>query len=70
MVAAFGSNPIPTVLLNQLHEVSYFHYSTIIPLRQTVNTPPRLTPELTGREELGQAFNLADDIQAISAPVE
>jgi hypothetical protein len=29
-----------------------------------------LTPELTGREVLREAFNLADDIQADSAPVE
>jgi hypothetical protein len=28
------------------------------------------TPELTGREESNQAFNLADERQAISAPVE
>ena len=30
----------------------------------------RLTPELTGREGLYQAFNLADGRQAIAAPVE
>jgi hypothetical protein len=29
-----------------------------------------LTPELTGREELYQAFNLANERQADSAPVE
>jgi len=29
-----------------------------------------LSPELTGREEFNQAFNLADKINAISAPVE
>jgi hypothetical protein len=29
-----------------------------------------LTPELTGREESKQAFNLADESRAISAPVE
>ena len=29
-----------------------------------------ITPELTGRESTNQAFNLADDIQANSAPVE
>jgi hypothetical protein len=29
-----------------------------------------LTPELTGREVLYQAFNLADEKQANSAPVE
>jgi hypothetical protein len=33
-------------------------------------THRNLTPELTGREGLREAFNLADDIQAISAPVE
>jgi hypothetical protein len=30
----------------------------------------RLTLELTGRERLYQAFNLADESRAISAPVE
>jgi hypothetical protein len=25
MMASFGSHPIPSVLLNQLHEFSYFH---------------------------------------------
>jgi hypothetical protein len=33
-------------------------------------TISNLTPELTGREELYQAFNLADERQADSAPVE
>jgi hypothetical protein len=36
MMAAFGSYPIPAIVLNKLHEVSYLHASTIVPTRRAV----------------------------------
>jgi hypothetical protein len=38
MVAAFSSYPVPTILLNQLHDVSHLHEVTLSPGFQTVNT--------------------------------
>jgi hypothetical protein len=70
VVAAFGSDPIPTIFLNQLYEVSYFHPSTIILMCPMVNAQPRLTPELIGRDEPPIKPSLADESRAIRAPVE
>gem|GEM_PF-4991706 len=36
MMTAFGSYPIPAVVLNELNEVSYLHASTIVPMQRAV----------------------------------
>jgi hypothetical protein len=40
MVATLSSYPIPTILLNQLNDVSDLHGATVIPVSKTVNVSP------------------------------
>jgi hypothetical protein len=47
MMAAFGSDPIPTVSLKELHKVAHLHAITINLSLQGVNVLPRPTAEFT-----------------------